>query len=161
MPNHSDGFELITDELIDRVIAEARQSPRKRKNYNFHEMDDTAQRMLNAVEPGSYITPHRHLDPPKTETFLVLRGEFWAFIFDDAGEVIRTVRLSETGIRGIDFLPGVWHTVAALTSGSIFLEIKPGPYVAANDKDFASFAPREGGEDCDNYLQRLLQIAEN
>ena len=30
--------------------------------------------MLNAIQPGSYIRPHRHLDPPKSESLILLQG---------------------------------------------------------------------------------------
>ena len=40
----------------------------------FHEFDEHVQRMLNAVEPGSYVRPHRHVNPVKPEAFVVLRG---------------------------------------------------------------------------------------
>jgi hypothetical protein len=78
---------LIDDALLDAVCAEAAASPRRRKNRNFHPRDDhPGHRLLNAMQPDSYIPPHRHLDPNKDETFVVLRGSIGVVIFDDDRE---------------------------------------------------------------------------
>ena len=42
----------IDHRLLDAVSAAAAESPRQRKNYNFHPTDDfPAHRMLNALAP--------------------------------------------------------------------------------------------------------------
>ena len=52
---------IINKAQLFKVIAEAQDSNRKRKNFNFHKtFDDPINRMLNAIEPGSYIQPHKH-----------------------------------------------------------------------------------------------------
>ena len=62
----------ITQNLLDQIILQAKQSPRKRINYNLHTSDDAMlQRLLNALEPGTYIRPHKHETPPKHEVFTV------------------------------------------------------------------------------------------
>ena len=63
---------------------------------------------------GTYITSHRHRDPPKSESFLVLEGELAFFIFDDAGQITSTIILGRDAV-GIDIQPGVWHTISVLT----------------------------------------------
>ena len=40
---------------------------------------------VNAWTRGSYAAPHRHLQVPKPESFIVLRGELALFLFDDLG----------------------------------------------------------------------------
>lgn len=149
-------FETLSPKIISETSKLAKASPRLRRNYNFHELPDTVQRMLNAVEPDSYIRPHRHTTPPKTETFLVLTGSFKVLIFDDDGNVTDTVLLTPSGNRGVDILPGVWHSVVSLESGSVFFEVKPGPYIAASDKDFAGFAPPEGSPEAREYLKWMM-----
>jgi cupin fold WbuC family metalloprotein len=59
------------------------------------------------------------------------------------------------GTVGVDLPAGIWHSVIALQSGSIFFETKPGPYLPLSDKDFAPWAPAEGSEAASNYLRRL------
>ena len=65
----------IHSDLLDKVVKEAQASERRRMNFNFHQLEDPANRMLNAIEPESYIRPHRHLEPPRDEAFFVLRGK--------------------------------------------------------------------------------------
>jgi cupin fold WbuC family metalloprotein len=104
---------------------------------------------------GTYIVPHRHLDPPKAEAFLVLEGEVAFFIFDDLGRVVRTEVVGADPI-GIDLPVGVWHTLTPVTAHAVCYEVKPGPYLAANDKDFAPWAPREGDPAVPAYLATLM-----
>ena len=55
-------MKIINEQLLDETQAKALQSPRLRMNYNFHErLDDPINRLLNAMEPGTYLRPHRHL----------------------------------------------------------------------------------------------------
>jgi cupin fold WbuC family metalloprotein len=149
-------LQLLDSALIVSLIERARRSPRLRTNHNFHtSMDDNPHRFLNVMVQGTYIAPHRHRDPPKAETFIVLEGELAFFIFDDAGQVISTHILGRNAI-GIDIQPGVWHSLAVLAPHAVCFEVKPGPYSAANDKDFAPWAPREGDPNAAPYLDVLL-----
>lgn len=150
--------QLLTDSLIQSVIAKAAASPRLRANHNFHSgPEDNPHRFLNVLIYGTYIAPHRHKSPPKEESFIVLEGEVAFIIFDDAGKVEQRLVLSGSGpARGIDVAPGVWHTLAALTPHAVCYEVKPGPWDPATDKEFAPWAPREGDARASAYLQRLL-----
>jgi cupin fold WbuC family metalloprotein len=148
--------QVLDEALFDHLIERARQSPRRRTNHNFHSsMDDNPHRFLNVMVRGTYITPHRHLDPPKAESFLVLRGEIAFFLFDDTGNISRVEILGQRKI-GIDIASGVWHSLAVLTPDAVCYEVKPGPYSAANDKDFAPWAPREDDPKAAEYLERLV-----
>lgn len=163
--------QLITRQLLERVIEEARQSPRKRKNHNFHSGDaDNPHRFLNAILRGSYVRPHRHTTPPKPEAFVVLQGYAILFCFDDEGKIISRHMIGddlllpdlpawlrdEPTSRGVDVAAGVWHCIAALTDVVVIYEVKPGPYAPASDKDFAPWAPAEGDPAASPYLQTLL-----
>ena len=152
-------FRLITDELIAQLIESAQKSPRRRINYNFHSSaEDNPHRFLNVFLKGSYVQPHRHLRPPKAESFLVLRGQMAAFIFDDNGRVISRNALGsgEGGALGIDIAPGVWHTVTSVTPEAVCYEVKPGPWDPATDKEMATWAPGEGSPEAAEYLNTLL-----
>ncbi len=149
-------IQFLTQDLFQTLIERARRSPRLRTNHNFHSsMDDNPHRFLNVLVRGTYITPHRHLDPPKAESFLVLSGEIEFFVFDDQGKVASRRRIGRDPI-GIDIAPGVWHTLAVLTPEAVCFEVKPGPYRESDDKDFAPWAPREGQPGVAEYLERLL-----
>jgi len=152
----------ITDDLIKSVSDKAKASLRKRTNYNFHQSYDAPlQRLLNAAEPGTYIQPHKHEDPGKTEVFIVLKGSVVVVEFDDAGNVIDHVILDNeksaaNAARAVEIPPGVWHTFITLKSGSVLYEAKEGPYKKAIDKNFAPWAPREGDERCGEFNDKIL-----
>jgi len=147
-------------EELDALTASAQSNPRRRKNFNFHPDDaHPAHRLLNAVEPDSYVCPHRHLQPNKDETLVVLRGAFGTLFFDEHGRVTRQAVLAAHGDRiGVNIPRGVFHTLVALESGSIFLEAKAGPYDAATDKELAPWAPPEGSGDAADYHAKLRAL---
>jgi cupin fold WbuC family metalloprotein len=179
-------IRLIDTALLDELSAEAKQSPRGRKNRNFHANDaQPGHRLLNAIEPGSYIMPHRHLDPNKDETMVVLRGSLGLVTFDDEGAVIDALKVSpaasnqsgyasdEADLRrrvvshggtpmGMDIPHGTWHTVFALEPGTVFLEAKAGPYLPLTVDEKAPWAPAEGSPGVEAFLAALLaRVAES
>jgi cupin fold WbuC family metalloprotein len=153
-------IRLIDNALLDEVIAEARASARGRKNRNFHTSDaQPGHRLLNAIEPGSYIMPHRHLDPDKGETMIVLRGTLGLVSFDDTGAVVDAVKVSHGGTaQGVDIPHATWHTVFALEPGTVFLEAKAGPYLPLTADEKAPWAPAEGDSAAADYLARLVKL---
>ena len=151
---------LIDDALLNDVCAEAAANPRRRKNRNLHPRDDfPAHRLLNAMQTDSYIPPHRHLDPNKDETFVVLRGQLGLVIFNDAGEVVQTVKVgagdTANSVCGVDIPAGTWHTAVALLPDTVFLEAKAGPYVPFAPEEKAPWAPAENTAASSEYCQAL------
>ena len=152
-------IQVLDQALFQELIERAHSSPRLRTNYNLHRsMEENPHRFLNVMVRGTYVAPHRHLDPPKSESFLILQGDAVLFTFDDAGEIVTCTRLGRDPI-GIDIQPGVWHTMAVLSEYAVCFEVKPGPYSASNDKDFAPWAPREGDPQVESYLRQLVERA--
>ena len=127
-------MKVIDNDLIDSVVAQAKESPRLRMNYNFHEsLDDKCHRLLNALEPGTVVPVHRH--PTKDESFVILRGKVRVSIYNDYGQITESVVLSlADGKYGVDIAKNVWHGVECLESGSVIFEVKEGPFVP-HDKD--------------------------
>ena len=127
-------MKVIDNDLIDSVVAKAKESPRLRMNYNFHEsLDDKCHRLLNALEPGTVVPVHRH--PTKDESFVILRGKVRVSIYNDSGQITESVVLSlADGKYGVDIAKNVWHGVECLESGSVIFEVKEGPFVP-HDKD--------------------------
>ena len=119
---------LINEELLDRVTGEAKRSPRLRMNYNFHEtLDAKAQRLLNALEPGTVLPVHRHSQT--AETYLVLRGVIKVLFYDDRKRLLETFLLDpREGNYGVHIPKGQWHTLEVLKSGTVIFEVKDGPY---------------------------------
>ena len=148
---------LTDNALLDQVCAEAAASPRRRKNRNFHPTDDhPGHRLLNAMQPDSYIPPHRHLDPNKDETFIVLRGLLGLVLFDDEGGIVRCVKVGAGGAAlGVDIPHGTWHTAVALEPDTVFLEAKAGPYLPFTAAEKAPWALAENTLEAAAYLASL------
>lgn len=136
---------ILGSDDLRRLSSEAAARPRLRANRNLHRMEDPVHRLLNAVEPTSYIRPHRHLTPPKTETVVVISGALGLLLFDAKGEVARTVLLRPAPGRFVADIPeGVWHSFVSMEAGTVFFETKVGPYVQPGPDDVASWAPAQG-----------------
>ena len=130
-------------------------------NDNLHAMDDPIHRLLNATEPGTYVQPHRHGAPAKDETLLVIAGRGAILVFDDAGRVTQKAILSPRGPTFIVEIPaGAWHTLIALEPGTVWFEVKAGPYAAPPASDIADWAPAPGTPDAGAYLDRLTRLCE-
>lgn len=149
----------IDKTLLDQVVNEAKESTRLRKNHNFHtDYADPINRMLNAMEPGTYARPHKHEDPDKREAFFILRGRMAVIIYNEDGTISDHMILDAREERyGVEIPPKVWHSVISLESGSVVYEIKDGPYFPMNDKNFASWAPAEGSDKCQEYIDSILK----
>jgi len=149
----------INDDFINPVSAQAKSSPRKRMNYNFHKLpEDTLQRMLNAMEPGTYVRPHKHENPDKREVFFVLRGSVAVVEFDTMGNITDwSILDASKGSFAAEIAEKVFHTVVCLEPVTVSYEIKDGPYLMENDKNFASWAPEENSETRHEYLEKILR----
>ena len=149
----------INQALIDQKAQDARDSDRRRDIHVLHTGDeDTLQRMLNALQPGTYVTPHRHVAVPKAEAVVVLQGSlgFVRFADDGSYDAQHFVYINpKQGTFGVDYRAGVWHTFIALEPDTVVFEVKPGPYDAATDKEFAPWAPAEGEAAAIDYLRTL------
>lgn len=99
--------------------------------------DDQSQRMLNAIEPGSPLPIHRH--QKTSETVVCLRGRLvWEF-YDELKNCMETIELSPNGsVVALNVPQGQWHTVKALESGSVIMEVKDGPYEPMRPEDVLS-----------------------
>lgn len=155
-------MKIITNEVLDHLSLEAAGSERLRKNLNMHDdYTDVCQRLFNAMEPGTYIRPHRHTEPPKPECFMAVRGRMALIVFDDNGDITQIIPFgTDCDTLAIDLPAGLWHSIVVLEPGSVFFESKPGPYEPVSDKDFAPWAPEENSPDVGDYLSMLTKVVE-
>jgi cupin fold WbuC family metalloprotein len=150
----------VDEARLKRVIAAAQGSPRRRMNDNLHQMQDGIHRLLNATEPSTYVRPHRHAQPAITETLCVLSGRGAILTFDDRGECLERAVLSNSdGCRVAEIPPATWHTLIALESGTVWFEVKAGPYVPIPAEDLAPWAPAPESDSAAAYLRSLRAIA--
>lgn len=146
----------ITDTLLDEVVLKAKESPRRRMNYNFHpELSDPVQRLLNALEPWTYIRPHKH--STKEEAFVLLRGTVLAVTFNDDGSIRDHAVLNRnSGTLGVEFEENTFHMLTSLECGSVVYEIKEGPFVPHTEGSSAPWAPQEGTPESKSFLQSVF-----
>ena len=128
-------MQIIDNELLDEVSRQARESERLRMNYNFHDsLDAKAQRLLNALEPGTELPVHRHC--MTAETYIVLRGRIRVYFYDDDKRVTEEVELAPSeGNYGIYIPAGQWHTLEVMEKDPVIFEVKDGPYTPIEPKD--------------------------
>ena len=131
-------MEIIDKNLLDSVTEQAGKSPRLRMNYNFHEnLEDKAQRLLNAMEPGTVLPIHRHMHTP--ETYILLRGSLRILLYSDLGELTDSVVLNPLeGKYGVNIPAGQFHTLEVLEPGTVIFEVKEGPYTPIGAMDVLS-----------------------
>ena len=157
---NSTKVEFVSQQMLDRLSLQAKQSPRLRKNYNFHTSDaDTCHRLLNAMEPDSYIQPHRHLSSNKDESLVVLRGKIGLIIFADDGAIKEKVLLEPAGNVMMANIPhGTLHTLLSLDGPSVFFEAKAGPFIPVTQEEKAPWAPQESDAPAAEYLRSLKNL---
>ena len=146
---------IIDNILFDKLTVQAKASPRLRMNMDLrNSAEDTSQRMLNAIEPGSVVPIHRH--QKTSETVVVLRGRVVEEYYSSEGVVEASHELaaggdarSESGMTeresgmtevacALNIPAGQWHTLSALESGTVILEMKDGAYEPIGAEDILS-----------------------
>ena len=126
----------ITQAILDNLTEQAKTSPRLRMNLDLrNSAEDQSQRMLNAIEPGSPLPIHRH--QKSSETVVCLRGRLVEEYYDELERICtERIELSPNGpVVALNIPAGQWHTVLALESGTVILEMKNGKYEPLSDVD--------------------------
>ena len=122
---------MISRQLLDSLFELAKESPRLRMHYDLRtSSEDTSQRMLNALLPGTEVAIHRHEET--TETVVCLCGRLEEMIYEEMPdgtfqEVSRHLLCPSEGLYGIQIPAGAWHTIRVLEPSVIF-EAKDGAY---------------------------------
>lgn len=151
----------ISQVEIEDLIFQAKQLDRKRAILRLHEHHEPVQRMVNALIPGTYITPHKHEDPDKVELFAILKGKIAVLQFSERGDVEVIIKLEAEGnVKIVDIPPRTYHSLIPLEP-SAALEIIEGPYDAATHKVFAPWSPLEDDAKASDYLMYLTSIVHN
>lgn len=114
------------------------------------------QRMLNFLQPNTFVRAHVHPRPGQIELVQVIQGRIGFLIFEEDGTLRSTHDLSSGPTGLIDIEPGTWHSLVCLAPNSVILETKQGPYDASSDKTFASWSaleenPESAREEVERY----------
>ena len=158
-------MRTFSAEYLKDLTAQAQGNRRKRQHRNIHQSyADPCQRLFNAIEPASYIRPHRHVGDPGKELLIAVRGVMALLVFGDSGAVLDILHFGSekygTGLAvGAEVSAFQWHTVIALQSGCMLLEVKAGPFDPSRAKDLAPWAPEEGSFAAGDYLEKLTALA--
>ncbi len=140
-------IELINDNMLSVLHWKARESEQLRMNHDLRTTpEDTSQRMLNSMEPGTHVAIHRHMET--SETAICLEGCLdWVFyeelptvdcggpIHDGEHAIIESEFKEVARYRicprekkfGIQIPKGAWHSVEGHEPSTIF-EAKDGKY---------------------------------
>ncbi len=126
---------LFNQSFIDILMTKAEENPRKRQNYDLrNSAEDTSQRMMNALLPGTQVPIHRH--ESSEETVICLCGRLEEIIYQaepsaDGSlcykEISRSLLCPAEGKYGIQIPMGAWHNIIVYEPSVIF-EAKDGAY---------------------------------
>lgn len=119
---------IIDQQLFDSLFEEAKSSPRLRQNFDMRtSANDSSQRMLNALLPGTDVPIHKHTN--STENVLCLCGRLDEILYNEDGtQEVERYHISQTkGCYGCVIPVGVWHTVEVFEPTVIY-EAKDGKY---------------------------------
>lgn len=126
-------IQKIDKALLEALWEKARTSERLRQNFDLRTTpEDTSQRMLNALMPGTKVPIHQHENT--SETIVCLKGRLDVVFYDqqpDGGfEEMHRVTLDPCqGCYGAQIPMSAWHTVEVHTPSVIF-EAKDGKFVS-------------------------------
>lgn len=132
-------MNIIDDALLDQVTQHAKESSRLRMNYNLHDsLESKAQRLLNALEPGTELPVHRHLHT--SETYIIIRGRMNVLFYNDDKQLTEKCELcAQYGRYGVHIPVGQWHTLEILESDTVIFEVKDGPYTPLTAENMMTF----------------------
>ncbi len=125
---------IIDETLLESLLEQATESERRRANYDLRtSQNDTSQRMLNVLLPGTQVPIHRHKET--TETVVVLSGHLTEVFYDAKGVECARFDLCPTGGRyGLQIPKGQWHTVI-VNEPCVIFEAKDGAYKPLSSDD--------------------------
>lgn len=151
-----DAFQL-NEKIVMEGIAASRNSPRKRIILPIHRTQDAeVQRMINFMQPGTYIRPHIHPMDGASESLVLIKGQIDMVLFEEHGKIRSQHTVKAGSINCVfDIEPNIWHSFVVTQANTILFECKKGPYSSISDKHFAEWAPEEGSKEADIWLQSL------
>lgn len=158
-------LKIFTTDYLDGLMREASVSPRLRQHRNLHgSFQEPCQRLFNALGRETYIRPHRHSVEQGAETLIAVRGTMVLVLFDDQGSIneFHYFGGGEQATRhslsvGVEIPCGIWHTILAIDTENILLEVKAGPFNPKEPKEVARWAPEEGSECVSAYMQKMRE----
>jgi len=139
-------MKRIDKNLLTTLSTQAATAPRLRAHHNLHpHLDDPIQRLCIAMETGTYVRPHRHMQPETWEILLILSGAVALLIFNDSGRVLERIEMAAGGeVTAVEIPANTWRAVASLKAGTVVFEVKRGPYAPITEANYAPWSPADG-----------------
>lgn len=155
--NVSGGLFQLSKDMLEKGLKASRKSERKRIILPIHRKQEAeVQRMINFLQPETYIRPHKHPLNHASESLVLIRGSICFYTFDDDGTVRSINNVDSKPVTGVlDIEPRVWHSFIVLEEDTILFECKKGPYDGKKDKTFAPWAPAEGSDEVQEWIESL------
>ena len=141
-------IQLINNPLLEELHREAQDNVRLRQHFDLRTTThDSSQRMINALEVGTKIPIHRHMDT--SETVVCMEGCFDEVFYEELPDIdasgpvhngetaldesmfkeIARVRICpREGVYGLQVPKMAWHTIDVHEPSAIF-EAKDGAYI--------------------------------
>lgn len=156
------GQMLIDKSLLDNLLLDAETDLQLRKHYDLRSsVNDSSQRMLNALLPGTSVPIHRHTKT--TETLILLCGKMEEIYYEVVPALYAPGKslcmdicherffkeskriLLEAGglVQGLCVPVGQWHGINVLEP-TVILECKDGAYESLGPEDIID--PGASGE---------------
>lgn len=150
-------YKLFDKKLLDDLKSKAYSLPRKRAHYNIHSSSKEAvQKVLICLLHNTYIPPHYHKHYYQTELFVVLKGTIKLIVFDKKGNITDVFLLgNEYDSSIIEILPNTIHTVICESKEAFILEIKQGPFLQNDCKEFPSWSILEDDKRSKPFFKNL------
>ena len=126
---------VIDNNLLNELSIQAKANSRLRQGLDLRTtLDDTSQRLLNALELGTIIPIHRHRTT--SETMVMVRGRLLERFYDDVGNLTDEFLMEPMGENPMIQVPiGQWHSLEVLESGTVIFEAKDGRYESLDKED--------------------------
>ena len=152
----------ISDDDIELLKSRATAHPDRKARLCAHRsVEDALHEMIIVHASGAYIRPHRHRR--KTESFHVVEGELLVVIFEEDGQVRRSIEMAPPGSGKAFYYrlnESLFHTALPISDWIVFHEVTNGPF-DRTETEFADWAPieqdRQGAKDYLRHLQNEIR----
>lgn len=147
----------LTKQDLVSLKSTAQTHETKRARLCLHRtIDDPVHEMIIAVHQSVYIRPHKHIN--KAESFHIIEGELYLFLFNDEGSIDQKFLLNTNENFLVKIDKNIYHCIVPMTETIVIHETTNGPYLKENNSVFAPWAPLETDEkNIQSFKKKLLE----
>jgi cupin fold WbuC family metalloprotein len=147
-------YQLFDFAQWQALKGKAEVSTRLRAHFNLHQSyQESIQKTAICLLNDTYIPPHYHRHAHQKELFILLAGQVKVVFFNQDGSVTKTELLETGGM--IEISANTIHTVFCMSEFAQVLEVKQGPFIANDCKEFLDWTIPENHQNSDDYIKWL------